>query len=133
VACCYRNEPRTAAVQFGLKLRLGHPENMRPETVSFQLVAWCPGRPPWLSEQCAGTYRDFRTHRRPKSEVVHCDNCSTFILEFVMNDVVERILNAYQTMSPLDAERVADSRKKISRYIESLASAGQRDTEQLAI
>jgi hypothetical protein len=50
-----------------------------------------------------------------------------------MNDVVERILNAYQTMSPLDAERVADSRKKISRYIESLASAGQRDTEQLAV
>jgi hypothetical protein len=65
--------------------------------------------------------------------VVHCDNCSAFILEFAMNDVVERILNAYQTMSPLDAERVADSRKKISRYIDGLASAGQRDAEQLAI
>jgi hypothetical protein len=63
-------------------------------------------------------------HRRPKSKVVHCDNCRTFILEFAMNNVVERILNAYQTTLLLDAERVADSRKKISRYIESLASAG---------
>jgi glycerol-3-phosphate dehydrogenase len=50
-----------------------------------------------------------------------------------MNDVVEGILNAYQSMRPLDAERTADSRQKISRYIESLASAGQRDAEQLTI
>jgi hypothetical protein len=50
-----------------------------------------------------------------------------------MNDVVERILNTYQSMSPLDAEQAADSRQKISRYIESLASAGQRDAEQLTI
>ena len=50
-----------------------------------------------------------------------------------MIDVVERILNAYQSMCPLDAEQAADSRQKISRYIESLASAGQRDAEQLAI
>ena len=50
-----------------------------------------------------------------------------------MKDVVERILNAYQSMCPLDAERAADSRQKISRYVESLASAGQRDAEQLTI
>jgi hypothetical protein len=50
-----------------------------------------------------------------------------------MNDIVERILNAYQLKRPLDAERVADSRRKISRYLESLASAGQRDTKQLTI
>jgi hypothetical protein len=47
-----------------------------------------------------------------------------------MNDVVERILNAYQSMCPLDAERAA---QKISRYIESLTSAGQRDAERLTI
>jgi hypothetical protein len=47
-----------------------------------------------------------------------------------MIDVVERILSTYQSMSPLDAERAVDSRLKISRYIESLASAGQRDAEQ---
>jgi hypothetical protein len=50
-----------------------------------------------------------------------------------MNDVVDRILNAYQLKRPLDAERVADSRQKINRYIESLASAGQRDPRQLTI
>jgi hypothetical protein len=50
-----------------------------------------------------------------------------------MNDIVERILNAYQLKRPLDAERVADSRRKISRYLESLASAGQRDTKRLTI
>jgi hypothetical protein len=51
----------------------------------------------------------------------------------VMNDVVEDILNTYQSMRPLDAERAADSRQRISRYIENLASAGQRDDEQLTI
>ena len=50
-----------------------------------------------------------------------------------MNDVVELILSTYQSMRPLDPERVADSRQKISRYIETLASAGQRDAEQLTI
>jgi hypothetical protein len=65
--------------------------------------------------------------------MVHCDHCSTFILEFAMNDVVELILNTYKSMRPLDAERVADSRQKISRYIQSLSSAGQRNDEQLTI
>jgi hypothetical protein len=50
-----------------------------------------------------------------------------------MNDVVELILKTYQSMCPLDTERAADSRQKISRYIETLASAGQRDAEQLTI
>jgi hypothetical protein len=31
-----------------------------------------------------------------------------------MNDMVERILNSYQLMRPLDVERVADSRKKLA-------------------
>jgi hypothetical protein len=59
--------------------------------------------------------------------------CSYYILEFVMKDLVESILNTYQSMCPLDAEQAADSRQKISRYIETLASAGQRDAEQLTI
>jgi len=49
-----------------------------------------------------------------------------------MNEVVDRILNSYELMRPLSAERVADSRQKVSRYLESLASAGQRDAKQLA-
>jgi hypothetical protein len=50
-----------------------------------------------------------------------------------MNEVVDRILNAYHLMRPLDAERVADSRRKISGYLESLAIAEQRDANQLTI
>jgi hypothetical protein len=50
-----------------------------------------------------------------------------------MNDVVELIFKTYQSMRPLDAERAADSRQTISRYIESLASAGQRDDEQQTV
>jgi hypothetical protein len=58
--------------------------------------------------------------------MVHCDHCSAFILEFPMNDVVEFILKTYQSMRPLDAERAADSRQKISRLLKPwrlLASA----------
>jgi hypothetical protein len=56
-----------------------------------------------------------------------------FVPELAMNDVVDRILNDYQLTRPLDAERLADSRRKISGYLESLATAGQRDAKQLAI
>jgi hypothetical protein len=53
--------------------------------------------------------------------------------EFVMNDLVDRILSIYQLMRPLDPDRVSDSRQRITRYIESLASAGQSDAQQLAV
>ncbi len=49
-----------------------------------------------------------------------------------MSDVVDRILEAYQLIRPLDAQRAAESRQKIIRYLESLQSAGQRDAKQLA-
>ena len=50
-----------------------------------------------------------------------------------MNDVIGRILSTYQLMRPLDPDRVSDSRQRITRYIESLASAGQSDAQQLAV
>jgi len=50
-----------------------------------------------------------------------------------MNDVVERILNASQSICPGDAPRAVASRKKIIPYIEALSSAGERDAEQLMI
>jgi hypothetical protein len=50
-----------------------------------------------------------------------------------MNDLVDRILSTYQLMRPLDPDRVSDSRQRITRYIESLASAGQSDARQLAV
>ena len=50
-----------------------------------------------------------------------------------MNDLVDRILSTYQSMRPLDPDHVSDSRQRITRYIESLASAGQSDAQQLAV
>jgi hypothetical protein len=58
---------------------------------------------------------------------------SAHVSESAMNDLVDRILNTYQLMRPLDPDRVSDSRRKITRYIESLASAGQSDAQQLAV
>ena len=42
-------------------------------------------------------------------------------------------MNTYQLMRPLDPDKVLDSRWKITRYIESLTSAGQIDAHQLAV
>jgi hypothetical protein len=50
-----------------------------------------------------------------------------------MNDVVDRILSAYQLKRPMDPERVTDSKRKISAYLESLTSAGQHDAKKLTI
>jgi len=71
--------------------------------------------------------------RNDAVRLLQCDYCSAYVLEFAMNDVVELILNTYKSMRPLSAEQVADSRQKISRYIQILSSAGQRDDEQLTI
>jgi hypothetical protein len=65
--------------------------------------------------------------------MLHCNDCGALYLERVMNDLVERILVSYQSKRPLDAERVADSRRKVRPYLESLASAGQQSDAQLTI
>jgi hypothetical protein len=50
-----------------------------------------------------------------------------------MNEVVDRVLDSYGLDRGLDPVRVAQSREKILRYIDTLASAGQNDAHQLAI
>ena len=50
-----------------------------------------------------------------------------------MDDVVNRILQTYALMRNMDADRVAISRQKITRYIEKLNSAGQNDAQKLAV
>jgi len=45
--------------------------------------------------------------------MLRCRYCSALISEFAMNDLVDRILNTYQLMRPLDADRVSDSRQKL--------------------
>jgi hypothetical protein len=50
-----------------------------------------------------------------------------------MNEIVDRVLNTYELMGKLDASRRAESREKISAYIATLASAGQKDAQELAV
>ena len=65
--------------------------------------------------------------------MLHCRYCGALISEFAMKDVVDRILSTYASTRPLDPARLSDSRLRITRYIESLASAGQSDAQQLAM
>jgi hypothetical protein len=65
--------------------------------------------------------------------MLHCGYRSALVSELAMNDVVDLISNTYQLMRPLDPDRVSDSRQRITRYIESLASAGQSDTQRLVV
>ncbi len=48
-----------------------------------------------------------------------------------MNYIVDRVLETYELTSELDPERIAQSREKMIGYIDKLASAGQKDINQL--
>jgi hypothetical protein len=50
-----------------------------------------------------------------------------------MNEVVDRILNNYASIRPMDEAQFAESRKRITRYIETLSATGQKDTGQLTL
>ncbi|MCP4615747.1 MAG: hypothetical protein GY844_04860 [Bradyrhizobium sp.] len=50
-----------------------------------------------------------------------------------MNEIVDRVLKTYELTGKLDASRLAESREKISTYIATLASAGQKDAQKLAV
>jgi hypothetical protein len=50
-----------------------------------------------------------------------------------MNDIVDSILETYGLIARLDADSLADSRRKITSYIETLASTGQNDAQKLAM
>ena len=54
-------------------------------------------------------------------------------LSLLLGRALDRILNRYALVRTLDEARVAESREKISRYIEKLAAAGQKDTRQLTV
>jgi hypothetical protein len=64
--------------------------------------------------------------------MLHCSYRVALALEFIMNEIVDRVLETYELTRELDAERLAQSKEKISRYIDKLASTGQDDTSQLA-
>jgi hypothetical protein len=65
--------------------------------------------------------------------MLHCSYRVALASEFIMNEIVDRVLETYELTRELDAERLAQSKEKISRYIDKLASAGQNDTNQLAV
>jgi hypothetical protein len=50
-----------------------------------------------------------------------------------MNEVVDRILQTYQLMRNVDAEKISASRQKIALYLEKLNSVGGFNTQQLAM
>jgi hypothetical protein len=65
--------------------------------------------------------------------MLHCRYRSALVSEFAMDNVVDRILYTYQLMRPLDSDQISASRPKITRYLESLASAGQSDAQRLSM
>ena len=73
--------------------------------------------------------------RRSQAQRICCKRGDIALRLFgdAMNDLVDRILTAYQLTRAQDGELVADSRRKITGYIESLAAAGQRDAKQLTV
>jgi hypothetical protein len=50
-----------------------------------------------------------------------------------MDEVVDRALSTYGLDRELDPAQVAQSREKVTRYIDKLASTGQNDSHQLAV
>ncbi len=50
-----------------------------------------------------------------------------------MDDVIERVINTYSLMRPLDPPQMLESRRKIGGYLQKLSAAGHTDAHQLAV
>jgi hypothetical protein len=50
-----------------------------------------------------------------------------------VDELVDRVLRKYALMRTLDETRTAEARVKISRYIKTLAAAGQKDKHTLTV
>ena len=48
-----------------------------------------------------------------------------------MREVIEQALKSYELTDVMDAAQVARSRERVTRYIDSLISAGQNDPHRL--
>jgi hypothetical protein len=65
--------------------------------------------------------------------LLHCGNVGVFkALEFSMKEIVDQALGAYEFIGEMDVAVVAQSREKIVRYIDQLASTGLTDQHQLS-
>jgi hypothetical protein len=59
-----------------------------------------------------------------------CNNCGA-ALEHCVREIVEQALGGYELTSKMDATELAQSRERITRYLDKLISAGQADPHQL--
>jgi MoxR-like ATPase len=50
-----------------------------------------------------------------------------------MKEIVDQVLQDYNLIHPLDQARTAESREKVSQYVATLASAGQKDPRRLFV
>jgi len=62
--------------------------------------------------------------------MLQCNYCSA-AWRFLRIDVVERAFKTYELTCEMDAAQLAQTRAKVSRYIDKLMSAGQRDPHRL--
>ena len=91
---------------------------------------------PFACWEVKGLRRGRRLSARELADAEEFCKCGHIALRLIgdaMNDLVDRILTSYQLARALDGELVADSRQKITGYMESLAAAGQRDAKQLTV
>lgn len=58
-------------------------------------------------------------------------NIAVRCLEFQVHEIVEQALGTYELTSKLDAAELAQSRDRITRYLDTLVAAGRDDPNQL--
>jgi hypothetical protein len=63
--------------------------------------------------------------------MLQCNYCGAVKMEYSMQEIVDRALEAYELIDEMDVAVVAQSREKIARYIHQLTSAGHTDSHQL--
>ncbi|MCK1404955.1 hypothetical protein [Bradyrhizobium sp. 76] len=51
----------------------------------------------------------------------------------VMKEIVDQVLKDYNRIYPLDRARIAQAREKVSKYVVTIASAGQKDPRRLVV
>jgi hypothetical protein len=65
--------------------------------------------------------------------MLQCTFCGAVLPEFFpMKEIADQALRSYELIGEMDFAVVAQSREKIIRYIDKLASAGHTDPRQLA-
>lgn len=50
-----------------------------------------------------------------------------------MDDVIDRVLNTFAMMRSVDGDTLNEARPKLQTYIDTLTSAGQNDSQRLAV